>query len=206
MSLEYPTTSRGSKTSDFKYFNTPSNDHVGSAFAFNGGRTENVPLIKSSRVGHIMSNPMAYFNGRAMAHLYVVIVLYSLPYVSWCKNRKSIIIAIFSLDSLHLVLDKNCMNLVQIPWYCLTVENLCILLNILLIGSTLIPRAIKAFLIVSTREGSKRENWGGRPFPRLSSETGEATGEGGNDRDIGLSGWGTMRKLASEGLLGFPCP
>ena len=165
ISLEYSTTSRGSKTSDFKYCKTPSNDHVGSALAFNGGRTENEPLMNSSRVGHIMSNPIAYFRGRARAHLYVVIVLYSLSCVSWCKNRKSMIMGTFILNSLHLIRFKNCMNLFHIPWYCLTVENLCILLNILLIGSILIPRAIKAFLIVSTREGSKRENWGGRPFP-----------------------------------------
>ena len=75
------------------------------------------------------------------------------------------IMGMFILDSLHLVCFKNCMNLFHTPWYCLTVENLCILLNLLLIGSILIPRAIKAFLIVSTREGSRRENWGGRPFP-----------------------------------------
>ena len=165
--LESSTTSRGSKASDFKYCRTPSNDHVGSALAFNGGRTENVPLMNSSRVGHMMSNPRAYFRGRAIAHLYVVIVLYCLLYVSWCKNRKSIIIGIFIVDSLHLVRFKNCMNLSHTPWYCLTVENLCILLKILLIGSSFTPRAIKAFFIVSTCEGSKRENWGGRPFPWL---------------------------------------
>ena len=72
------TSSSGSKTSDFKYCRTPSNDHVGSALAFKGGRTENVPLMKSSMVGHMVSNPKAYFRGRAMAHLYVVMVLYSL--------------------------------------------------------------------------------------------------------------------------------
>ena len=73
--------------------------------------------MNSSRVGRLMSNPIAYFRGRARAHLYVVIVLYSLLYVSLYKNMESIIIGMFSLDSLHLVCFKNCMNLFHTPYY-----------------------------------------------------------------------------------------
>ena len=96
------------------------------------------------------------------------------------------IIAMFILDSSHLVYFRNCMNLFHTAWYCLTVENLWILLNILLIGSFWMPKAIRACLIVSTREGRRRENWGGRPFPWLLSETGEVTGEEGNAWGTGL--------------------
>ena len=42
---------------------TPSSDHDGGALVFNSGRTENVPLMNSSRVGRLMSNPIAYFRG-----------------------------------------------------------------------------------------------------------------------------------------------
>ena len=132
---------------------------MGIALAFEGGRTANVPLMKSSMVGHMMSRPRAYFSGRKMAHLYVDNVLYSLVCVSWYRNRKSMMVGIFMFSSLHLVLIKNCMNLFHTPWYCFTVEYLCTLLKILSIGSLSTPRAMRACLIVSTREGRRRENW-----------------------------------------------
>ena len=52
-----------------------------------------------------------------------------------------------------------------------------------------------AFLIVFTREGRKRENWSGRPFPLLPSETGEETEEEGVLGYLAFLSWGTKRRL-----------
>ena len=113
-------------------------------------------------------------------------------------------VAMFILDSSHLVYFRNCMNLFHTPWYCFTVENLWILLNILSIGSLWMPKVIKACLIVSTREGRRRENWDEWLFPRLLSGTGEGTGKEGNVGGTGLWGWGTKRSLDNVELLESP--